>query len=285
MSVRHFFEVAREREMIRIRRESGQPAPWTDDPVFNQYRFCNVFREDDKVTRWVKKHVRDPYDADDRLIPFVTLSRYVNYIPTLSRMFGEIANNQDWTWGSVIDAGYRFEKGDTTVIGGGYMINTPAGYDKLTGAVEIVKHVWDNRLDLAKVASQTKRLQDLHAALKQWDHLGNFMAYEIVTDLRHTSLLSDATDIMTWASWGPGAARGLRWIYEEEFDYTKVKHQERMTELATSILDRTRLYWNLPKLWEMREVEHWLCEYDKYRRAASGQKMKRRFDPHASSQG
>lgn len=263
--------------MIRIKRESGQPAPWSEDPVFNEYRFCNVFREDDKVTRWVKTNVRDPYDGTDELIPFVTLARYTNYIPTMRRMFAEIAK-PGWTWDKVIDAGYQFEDGDTTVISGAYMINTPAGYDKLTGVVEIVKHVWDNRRDLRAACGQ-RQLRVLHADLKQWDHLGNFMAYEIVTDIRHTSLLRDATDIMTWASWGPGAARGLRWIFNEEFEYTRPKHQERMTELASSLLERSKLYWNLPKLWEMREVEHWLCEYDKYRRAASGQKMKRRFRP------
>ena len=31
------------------------------------------------------------------------------------------------------------------------------------------------------------------------------------------------------------------------------------------------------KRWEMREVEHWLCEYAKYRNAANGYRLKRRF--------
>jgi hypothetical protein len=29
--------------------------------------------------------------------------------------------------------------------------------------------------------------------------------------------------------------------------------------------------------WEMREVEHWLCEYDKWRRGMGGQRLKRRM--------
>ena len=29
--------------------------------------------------------------------------------------------------------------------------------------------------------------------------------------------------------------------------------------------------------WEMREVEHWLCEYAKYQQAVQGVTLKRRF--------
>jgi hypothetical protein len=40
-----------ERETIRLRRESGQPRPWTDDPILAAWSFCNVRREDDRVSR------------------------------------------------------------------------------------------------------------------------------------------------------------------------------------------------------------------------------------------
>ena len=52
-----FYWVA-ERERIRVRKESGQPFPWTDDPILATYRFCNVRREDDRVTIWVRTHRR-----------------------------------------------------------------------------------------------------------------------------------------------------------------------------------------------------------------------------------
>ena len=50
--VKAFFDFCREREAIRLRREQGQPREnWTQDPVFQQGRFLNVFREDDRVTK------------------------------------------------------------------------------------------------------------------------------------------------------------------------------------------------------------------------------------------
>lgn len=51
----------RAREAIRLKKEAGAPPPWIEDPILATYRFCNVRREDDLVTRWVRSHVRDPY--------------------------------------------------------------------------------------------------------------------------------------------------------------------------------------------------------------------------------
>lgn len=49
--VRAFFDWCIEREAIRVRREAGQPPPWSQDPVFQKRRFLNVFREYDKGTK------------------------------------------------------------------------------------------------------------------------------------------------------------------------------------------------------------------------------------------
>ena len=47
-----------ERELVRHRKESGTPGPWTDDPVLQQYRFTNVRRRDDRMTKWFIEHLR-----------------------------------------------------------------------------------------------------------------------------------------------------------------------------------------------------------------------------------
>lgn len=42
---------AQEREAIRLRRAAGEGAPWTRDPIMADWSFCNVRREDDRVTQ------------------------------------------------------------------------------------------------------------------------------------------------------------------------------------------------------------------------------------------
>lgn len=40
-----------EREVVRLRREAGEPKPWTDDPILRECSFCNVRREEGRPRR------------------------------------------------------------------------------------------------------------------------------------------------------------------------------------------------------------------------------------------
>ena len=50
-----FFDFCKERESIRKKRDSGEPFPWSNDPIFQNGRFLNVFREDDRVSKAIIK--------------------------------------------------------------------------------------------------------------------------------------------------------------------------------------------------------------------------------------
>lgn len=76
-----FFAYATERYMIRIRRERGDPRPWTDDKVLQAYRFCNVFREHDTTTKWIRERIT-PDAYGDRLLGAMIIARWFNRIET-----------------------------------------------------------------------------------------------------------------------------------------------------------------------------------------------------------
>ena len=66
-----FFDFCREREKIRLAREGGDPSPWTDDPIFQQGRFLNVFREDDRGSKAILFFAKDlEKDLPIKLIQF-----------------------------------------------------------------------------------------------------------------------------------------------------------------------------------------------------------------------
>ena len=49
------FYWVRTREDIRKRKAMGlRQDSWTLDPIFLEWRFCNVRREDDRVTEWIR---------------------------------------------------------------------------------------------------------------------------------------------------------------------------------------------------------------------------------------
>ena|GEM_PF-513199 len=81
-----FFGFCRAREAVRIRRESGSPPPWTDDPILQRGRFLNVFREDDRGTKAVLRFARPTSDDFPALLQALLFARWCNRAATLDRL-------------------------------------------------------------------------------------------------------------------------------------------------------------------------------------------------------
>lgn len=272
----NFFEFITERENIRLRRAAGQSKPWTDHRVLQQFRFCNVFREDDRTTRWFNEHIRGPLAEKDQVVLATICFRWFNKVET-----GEFIKKPLLLYGYMRKAIEPILHGREKLFTGAYMIKSPAGMDKLTGILNCLDSAVPIAMALVRAArARQLKMEEAHAMLQDVPYLGRFMAYEIVTDLRFTWALRNAPDIMSWASAGPGCARGLGWIYHdnpETFRYTSENEQFEMLELMRDLLKQSKREWK-GRPFEMREVEHALCEYDKYRRGLTGQSLKRRFE-------
>ncbi len=295
--VQRFFGYARERYTILLNREideervaTGQRPigpPWTNDPILRQYRFCNVFREDDRVTKWMREHITRPLGSDlERQYLAAVVFRWFNKIETgellLDLLLGEWSTEE-------ARARLRARVAERrTILGAAYMIKSPIGVNKVDGLLQCIDAVWRDTPVLAQAAHREQSLQRAHARLLPYPYLGPFMAYEMVTDMRHTPLLDRAEDIMSWASAGPGAARGLCRAIEGlrigDFSHSSPAHQREMLELMRDLLiwSRDPHLWPAEwPAWEMRDVEHNLCEFDKYERARLGEgRPKQRFTPH-----
>ena len=59
-SVERFFYWIHERIRIQKRKDRGDLWPWTGDPILQQYKFTNAYREQDKTTVWFREKIRDP---------------------------------------------------------------------------------------------------------------------------------------------------------------------------------------------------------------------------------
>ena len=85
-----FFDFCRERENIRLVRESGTPAPWTEDPIFQKGRFLNVFREDDRGSKAILHFARNLENDLPTLIHALFFARWCNRQETLDKLSSEI---------------------------------------------------------------------------------------------------------------------------------------------------------------------------------------------------
>src|SRR5690242_16516522 len=71
---RTYWTFAAERQHIFEARLAGEPAPWTDDPILSEYRFCNAFRAADRVSQHLIQHAaygNPDADADDLFLRVV----------------------------------------------------------------------------------------------------------------------------------------------------------------------------------------------------------------------
>jgi hypothetical protein len=307
--LRAFFDYAKARHECYLHKHSGDPAREPTDDILRDYSFCNVFRELDKTTMWYAENVRKPLDRakqPEKLVLATVLFRMFNRIETGEAMFrddnllgDDSAFDEYWRTGKTAilkkAALNRLGKKGPFVTGS-YIIAGPPGMSKLDGMLKVVdgfrrgKAGWPAKAGEHDIASAVKLMRlrgsgllDAHTWLRQFDYMGTFHAYEIVTDLRHTHLLSRSPDIYSWANPGPGCKRGLNRVFGRDKDEpwgngeTILEHMDIVREASeehwTDFAHRAKDWY--PKLktpleWEMRDVEHTLCEFDKYERTRMG---------------
>lgn len=284
MITKNFFKFMKERHQIYLNREAGKPFPWTDDPILQKYSFTNVYRELDRTTIWIRENWREPFADHPNLWFAMCVARTFNYIDTLE----EIGFPKDgWDAEKVAKIiRSRIDRGEKAYTGA-YMIRAESDrkkpwfdWPKERYITEIVLgRVWDNRHYL-ETEIQSNSLERSHRALNKmygWGGLG-FMAYEVITDLRHTRYLNKAHDIMTWGNAGPGAHRGLDRIHGRPVKQKGIseKQQPRAVREMRELLALSQLEENWPNNsdfppLEMRCVEHSLCEAAKYWKVQHGE--------------
>jgi len=268
--INEYFRTARERYAIKIRKDRRDPWPWTEDKIFQQWRFCNVHREDDKTTIWFRENIRNNPDCSD-IVQATFIFRWFNRIET-AEIIKNLILARKWNEKEA----FRRLENVCPVVTGAYMLKTPDGYDKLEGVLYAIRNSLEDLKSMQKNWKST--LEKAWLDLCGLPYMGPFMAYEIVTDLRHTDILGWANDINTWANAGPGCTRGINDIVGEKITYPDEK-----LEVLVGLLAASRLEENWPKHfqpWELRETEHWACEFHKYQNAMKGKRLKRRYKPH-----
>lgn len=267
MRTAEFFALARERYHIFLRREAGEKAPWTKDEILRQFKFCNVFREDDRTTIWIRENIREPLRNDPKVFQAIVIARWFNRVSTMERI-KDILLEDSWTH----EKGEALLRGVSPLLSAAYLIRSPQGMDKLTGMLwQIDQCLEAVRAKAQEMASSSRAytLQEITEWLARFPGIGEFLAYEVVSDLRHTFLLENAPDIMTWANPGPGCEKGIRHLLGGS-----TGGKANMVLVMQQLVEASRDPENWPAewpAWEMREAEHMLCEFDKYERTRLGE--------------
>jgi hypothetical protein len=264
-----------EREKIHKLRLAGAPPPWTKDPILQTYRFTNVHREDDRVTKFI--HETWVKDADHPDLWFALyVARVLNRPATLEVLGWPLP----WTPNRAAAALFRLVErrasGAKTFTAA--YVTTARGRQvetKLDYYMEVFNELWGGRAFFRPTYNDT--LASFASRLMTQPGIGGFMAAQVVADIKYYEPLRSAVDLSTFALSGPGSRRGLNWVvgYERE---PRSKWKE--AEWHSTLLELRGKLVNRGGELDAQNLQNCLCEISKYFKVKyAGGRAKQLFKP------
>lgn len=269
-----YWYFACERQNIFWKKINGDPAPWTDDKILQEYKFCNSYRVNDRVSQYLLKNViynGNNYNYEDMLFRII-LFKLFNKESTwelLSKNFGDILLKNFNTKKYSIVLENAISNG-TKIYNDAYIscANKAFGYDR--------KH--DNHLALLDKMFNIDKMQDkiikcntmqnAFNIIKGYPLIGNFMAYQLVTDINYSAFVNWKENEFTVA--GPGSLRGIKKCFIDKGtmtneDIIKYMYMHQDEEFKRLNLNFKRIG-NRPL--QLIDCQNIFCELDKYCRQA-----------------
>lgn len=268
MRANELFKFMKERHSIYLRRYEGQAKPWTKDPILQQYRFCNIFRELDTVTKWLRDNWYMPHQYDEDVWFSAVVARLVNWPDTLEEIGYPVPFDRD-RFVEVMQS--RKDRGEK-VYTGAYMIRASHDVGRSKAeyiADDILAVLWRDRETMRPYP--TECLDLWHQALMQYDGLGSFMAGQVVADVKYCEPMLVAPDWYDFAASGPGSRRGLNRVLgrDKNSPWTEGEWRGELSNLYDIIEPRFSGFVE-PKL-HAQDLQNSLCEFDKWSRVKNGE--------------
>jgi len=267
-----------ERDAIRKRKEAGESPPWSDNPVMCETYFCNVNREDDKVTKWIRQNWR-PEMTDNYEFAMV-VARMLNKPSTLEAIgippLIERWLHPDGDW--LTDSHYKLlqmQQDKITVFNGAYIVSTNG---KKMNKIDYVFMLFEQMVRKPLLhGAGLETCAAAHKQLMEIEGLASFMSAQVVADLKNSPghPLYHAPDKRTFSAFGPGSLRGLSWYYGKE-----IKPNTYQEAIDTAYTD---VQFDLPPdimaILCHQNLQNCFCEFDKFMRVSTGTgRSKRKYN-------
>lgn len=232
-----YWKFAYERQKAFEARAAGQAGPWTDDPIIQEYKFCNVFRATDRVSQYMIRDVcysAEKNDSIDRLFQIVAFRIFSN-IETWNLLKIELGHSP--TLDNLVDGSFEQTLSDIKdetgkLYTGAFILCATDAYGrrlKHLNHVELFKDMFINK-NLGHKILNTKSLKEVYDLIHEFPLMGDFMSYQIAIDINYSELVNFSENEFTKA--GPGALRGIKKVFldtnnlsTEEVIMWMVEHQ------------------------------------------------------------
>ena len=269
-----YWYFACERQNIFWNKLEDKEYPWTNDIILQTYKFCNSYRVNDRVSQYLLKNViynGKKYTKECMLFRIV-LFKLFNKESTWELFINKF---NDVTLEDFNQA--QYSKVLEESISNGIKIyndayiscaNKAFGFDR--------KH--DNHLALInkmfnidKIQNkilECNTMQEAFTIIKSYPLIGNFMAYQLITDINYSDIVDFKENEFTVA--GPGSLRGIQKCFIDKGDMSNEDIIRYMYEHQDEEFKRLNL--NFKKIGnrelQLIDCQNIFCELDKYCRQA-----------------
>ena len=253
------------REDARLRKEEpAKRVTRKPDSIITTYRFCNVRRNDDRVTKYVLDNFLPIFDNNHWFAAVV--ARLFNNEPTLMAIASYVVPFRPREMRKVLHA--RKVTG-TKNFNAAYIVSTNGrAMDKVDYVIDVVLlSLWDKRAAINR-ALEGATLEQAHELLMRQQGLGSFMAAQVLADIKYLEPRR-WKDFHTFAASGPGSLRGIKRVFDLDIKapMTEARFRANLLLLRKKVNDVLMEKYGWTEPLTAQDLQNCLCEFDKYERA------------------
>lgn len=262
-----FTKFVEERYSMWLKRSKGLPKPWTDDKILQNYRFCNVRREMDKVTIWIHENWLKPNKHDKDVWFAMCVARLINWPPTLYAIKYPVPYTSFYATSTALTM-LDMKSARKKIYTAAYMVRSEPMPKTVYLCDRVFQPLWDNRNWLRPKRGEP--LENFHKRLIECRGMGSFLAAQVVADVKWALPFIDAPDWQTFVASGPGSQRGLNRVMcaPAKQPWQEQEWRKRLLELRELV--NAKIQRSVGPL-DAQNVQNCLCEFDKYERARLGE--------------
>ena len=266
-SLWHF---AVERQEVYLRRLRGEPPPWSTDPVLRVHKFTNAYRAADRVSQYLIRHVigTDTRSGEDTFFR-ILLFKFFNKIETWELLVQTLGEPSVESFDVV-----RYDRVLTEAFARGERIYSAAyimpsgGRNGFPRKHRMHLHLLAEMLrkEMPARISEAGTMARAFSLLRAWPTLGDFLAYQFVTDLNYSRIVD--FEESEFVVPGPGATGGLQKCFADlgglsQADAIRLA-AERQEECLRALDLRFATLWGRPL--QLIDCQNLFCEVNKYAR-------------------
>lgn len=300
-NMQRFYDFVTERYKIHIRKDVlHKKAPWTNDGVLQQYKFCNVRREHDRQSQYIIKNIStNPcLSLEDKIVnsfyfrawnnwdtmkdlggPWAAKDLYSSQMKQQIRpIYQELAiEDPDRKWWSS-----AYNQGGTKQAW-----RYPNPNEKINKEYDIplrVFHIgpWLKEHNTVEKLLNANDQKVAFEAIKEIQGFADFLAYQVFVDLTYIKEFPFSENEFVIA--GPGCKKGLDYLFD---DYDGMSPEEALfwlrnnvDHIFSKIMAPNGQYWDSRELFidlpeydrclNIMSLENCMCELAKYIRTIEG---------------